>query len=247
MLRQRKDPVAVYDVTARSRPPDGPDTTATLPEASAAMRAALPALSRPAERPPAVHSAGTMVAARAGLAPTPSTRDPTRITPSQRRSLPMRVRDLRGLSATVLGPATFGIVPSPLARVPRSSGPPGGGDPSDRFSGGRGGRWMALMVGRLKLGRRNVVTGACSHRVPRRRRRSTGTPARSSGRQDGLLPATSPVFGPPGRTSSGHQDGLLPAARTDFFRPPGRTSSGRQDGLSPTLLTSLRRRWAILQ
>ena len=64
-------PVAVYDVTARSRPPAGPDTTATLPEASAAIRAAWPALSRPAERPPAVHSTGTVVAPMAGLAVAP--------------------------------------------------------------------------------------------------------------------------------------------------------------------------------
>src|SRR5450755_1334953 len=67
-LRQRKDPVAVYDVKARSRPFDGPDTTATLPEASAAIRPAWPALSKPAERPPAVHSTGSVVAATAGLA-----------------------------------------------------------------------------------------------------------------------------------------------------------------------------------
>ena len=67
-LRQRNAPVAVYDVTARSRPTEGPDTTATLPEASAAIRAAWPALSMPAERPPAVHSTGSVVAATAGLA-----------------------------------------------------------------------------------------------------------------------------------------------------------------------------------
>src|SRR6476659_4432216 len=67
---QRKDPVAVYDVTARSRPADGPETTATLPKLSVAIRAAWPALSVPAERPPPVHRTGSVVTATTGLART---------------------------------------------------------------------------------------------------------------------------------------------------------------------------------
>ena len=64
----RSAPPAVYDVTAKLRAKAGPDTTATLPEPSAAILAACPALSLPAERPPAVHSTGSVVAATTGLA-----------------------------------------------------------------------------------------------------------------------------------------------------------------------------------
>src|SRR5512134_1463113 len=69
-LCQRRDRVAVYDVTARSRPSDGPDTTATLPRSSVAIGPAWPALTVPAERPPPVHRTGIVVAATTGPART---------------------------------------------------------------------------------------------------------------------------------------------------------------------------------
>src|SRR5512145_2694895 len=67
----RNAPSAVCEVTARRLPSDGPDTMATLPQGSAAIRAAWPALKVPAERPPAVHSTGTVIAAAAGPTVTP--------------------------------------------------------------------------------------------------------------------------------------------------------------------------------
>jgi hypothetical protein len=59
VLCQRGAPSDVYEVTARRCPSAGPDTMATLPQASTAIRAAWPALSVPAERPPAVQSGET--------------------------------------------------------------------------------------------------------------------------------------------------------------------------------------------
>src|SRR6476620_8102650 len=71
VLRHRKVPSGVYEVTARSWLfSAGPDTIATLPIASAAILADWPAPVVPASRPPAVHKTGRFAARRTAAVPT---------------------------------------------------------------------------------------------------------------------------------------------------------------------------------